>query len=148
MTQVTSLPVTHRDALPRAPRPLAGNIFAIVGGPGAWFIQLCLGDLMASGGCYRGSSRFLGAASSQAWTWPAMIALLIVCAAIALAAFLVSFRRLRQTSGAGTPHDAPVPARTGGAAHFLALWGTFLGAGFCLATLLTVVAYLAVPRCT
>lgn len=147
MTGERWLPVTNGAALPRAPRPLASNIFALVGGPAAWFIQLCLGDLMASGGCYRGDSRYLGPASSQAWTWPAMIALLIVCAAIALAAFLVSVRRLRRTSATRTPHDATVDGRIGAPAHFLALWGTFLGAGFCLATLLTIVAYLAVPRC-
>jgi len=73
-----------------------------------------------------------------------MIGLLIVCALIALAAFLMSWRRLQSTREAD---QGRTPGTASAAAHFMALWGTLLGAGFCLATLLTIVAYAAVPRC-
>lgn len=114
-----------------------------MGGPAAWFVQLCLGDLLASSGCYRGSQRYLQ--SPDAWTWPALIALLIGCTLIALAAALVSrrrFRRLPAETAATTPATGG-----GGGERYMALWGMVLGIGFCVATLLTVIAYLTVPRC-
>ena len=123
-------------------RNLAGaaSAFGVLGGPAAWFVQLCGGYLLASGPCFPGSVRYLAPPHSQSWTWPALMVLMVVCALIALGAFAVSWRIYRESQPAGREKGT-------GRESFMALWGMLLGAGFCVATLLTSVAFITLPRC-
>jgi hypothetical protein len=127
----------------RAPRVSGRALFGVLAGPLAWFVQLCVGVWLANAPCYPGAIRYLAPPHSLAWTWPMLIVLLVVCATVAFAAFLLSWRTWR-AAGSQTPSaTAPAAAR----AHFMALVGVVYGAGFCVATLLTVVAFVTLPRC-
>jgi hypothetical protein len=138
---------TEPMLLPREPAPPQAHparvrsVFGLLGGPGAWFAQLCFGDLLASGPCFSAGQRSLVPTAYLAWTWPALVTLLVVCVFVAFAAFWASWRNFRDTQ------QALCAGRAAGGAHFLALSGMIFGAGFCIATLLTVVPYAALPRC-
>jgi hypothetical protein len=136
--------------VPTPARPLRLTLraaFGVVGGPAAWFAQLCIGYWLASAPCFPGSERLAAPVAALSWTWPALIVLLCVCAVIAVAAFFVSlrgYRAGRQRAAAASAAATNVDART----RFLAFWGMLFGAGFCVATLLTVVAFATLPRCS
>jgi hypothetical protein len=121
------------------------GLYGVLGGPVAWFLQLCIGDWLASAPCYPGSVRYLVPPSSLAWTWPTLIVLLTACALIAFVACLVSWRIWRESrvSPYALRGVGPPAARV----RFLAFFGIVLGAGFCVATLLTAVAFATLPRC-
>ena len=76
---------------------------------------------------------------SFAWTHVGIVFLLGVCTLVAFAAFWVSWQNLRQAR-------EQTPA-VGGRSRFIALWGVALGAGFCVATLLTAIGIGLLPRC-
>jgi hypothetical protein len=135
------------------PAPHAGRVsatescFGLLAGPLAWFAQLSCGYALASGPCFRGGYRLSAPHSDLNWTWPAMVVLTAVAIAISLAGFMVSmraFNRTREEAQGGAHHLMEVGA---GRTRFLALWGMVLGAGFALAAAITVVAFIAVPRC-
>jgi amino acid transporter len=137
--------MTQDAALSHHPAPLrhqvsrAEAIFAVVGGPLAWFVQLCAGYALATRPCFP--------PTGFQWSFPLMVILLIAGVVVALAAFAVSWRtfaRTRNESGGDHRHLMQVGA---GRTRFLALWGMLLGAGFTVATSLTAVAFLLVPRC-
>ena len=101
-----------------------------IGGPLAWFVQLCAGYALASWPCFPKDERHLTPLAGFAWTWPAMIIALTRGVVIALAAFSVSYRAFVRT-------QLPLPASQrhlievgGSRTRFLALWGMLLGAGF------------------
>lgn len=123
----------------------ATEFFGVVGGPLAWFSQFCAGYALASWPCFPKAERSLVPLTGYNWTWPAMIAVLIAGVIVALCAFLVSLRGYRRSAGA-TDRAEPVDDR-GSRRHFLALWGMVLGAGFALATVITAVAFIVLPRC-
>ena len=135
--------------IPAGRRPRIGlpGAFSVIGGPAAWFIQICAGYWLASGPCFPGPNRYVAPAAGWSWTGPAVIVLMVVCALIALAAFLVSWRIYRaSTVDRSGSHRELIEGGTG-RPHFMAFWGMAYGAGFCTATLFTVVAYAALPRC-
>lgn len=122
-----------------------GSAFGLLGGPAAWYLQLCAGYILASGPCFPHDTRRPLPLDGFDWTWPALVAILVCGVLVALAACLVSWRLLSQTQHA-SPDRQPLEAdirRT----HFLALWGMVYGAGFAVATLITAVAYIVLPRC-
>jgi hypothetical protein len=122
-----------------------GAFFGVVGGPLAWFAQFCAGYALASWPCFPKAQRELVPLAGYNWTWPAMILVLVGGVIVALAAFLVSWRTLQRTQPAQRHRDL---IDDGGARQpFLALWGVVLGAGFALATLITAVAFVVLPRC-
>ncbi len=121
--------------------------FGVIGGPVAWFIEICGGYSLATAPCYSQAQRGLAPLDGLSWTWPAMITLLLMCVLVALAAFIVSartFARTRSEGGGDHRHLMEVGA---GRTRFLALWGMLLGAGFAVATALTAVAFVVLPRC-
>jgi hypothetical protein len=141
---MTDAPPMHRSPAPRS-RALSGeSVFGLIGGPLAWYGQLCAGYALASWPCFAKDQRSLAPLPGYAWTAHAMITLLIAGVVIALAAFIVSaraFARARQASAdAATNSD-------GGRQRFLALWGMWLGASFAIATLMTAIAFVVLPRC-
>ena len=140
-------------ALTHPPSPYAKRValwqvaFGIVAGPAAWFVQVCAGEALASEPCFPDGHRYLAPAAGLSWTWPALIALLVLCALVAFAAFLLAWRvyqAIRTESGgeAGGLLDEGA-----GRSRFMALWGMLYGGGFCLITLFTLAAYGALPRC-
>ena len=140
-------------ALTHLPAPLAEGVgraqmaFAIVAGPLAWFVLVCAGEALASEPCFPGAHRLASPLPGLRWTWPALIALLIVCLLVAFAALLVALRMYRAT------HTEEAGRRSGlldegvGRTRFMALWGLLYGAGFGVATLFSLVSYIALPRC-
>lgn len=121
------------------------SVFGLLGGPAAWYLQLCAGYVLASGPCFPHAIRRPTPLDGFAWTWPALVAILIFGVLVALAACLTSWRLLRRTQHGSPERQALEPGvrRT----HFLALWGVVYGAGFAVATLITAVAYIVLPRC-
>ena len=141
--------LSSRD-MPTASRPRVGlrGAFSVIGGPAAWFIQICAGYSLASGPCFPGPNRYVAPAAGWSWTGPGVIVLMIVSALIAFAAFLVSWRIYSASTVDRSGRDLELIEGEAGRPHFMAFWGMVYGAGFCIATLFTVVAYAALPRCS
>ena len=134
---MSAAPLSHVTGIqPRVAGSLA-VAFGLLGGPVAWFTESLLGYALASGPCFPHDQRLISPAHDFTWTRSGITFLLVVCVLVAFAAFLVSWRNLQR---------AQITAG-GGRARFIALWGAALGAGFCLATLLTAVGIGLLPRC-
>jgi hypothetical protein len=135
----TELSSTYHPA-PQTARVKGREIlFGLLGGPIAWYLQLCGGYALASEPCFGTGHRTLAPPLGLHWTWPAVIFLVTAAVAIALLSLLVSsraFGRSRAAAELGTDRT-----------HFLALWRVLLGGGFALATAITAVAFVTVPRC-
>ena len=123
------------------------SLFGLLGGPIAWYLQLCGGYALASEPCFRAGHRTLAPPPGMHWTWAAMILLMTAAVAVALVSLLVSWRAFKRTR-ADVPSEAYqlMQVHTG-RTHFLALWGMLLGGGFALAVAITAVAFVTVPRC-
>jgi hypothetical protein len=122
-------------------------MFAVFGGPAAWFLQLCAGYALASAPCFRDGVRMAAPTAALQWSWPAMILIMLAAVAVALIALAVSWRAYAGTRGergGGTAAPREVAA---GRTRFLALWGVIYGAGFAVATAVTAVAFVVLPRC-
>jgi amino acid transporter len=133
-------PLRHRVSLVEA-------AFSVLAGPLAWFVQLCAGYALATWPCFPEDHRTLIPQSGYLWSFPLMVALLIAGVLVALGAFAVSWRTYARTRDeAGGDHQHLIEVGVG-RTRFLALWGMLLGAGFAVATSLTAIAFLLVPRC-
>lgn len=111
-------------------------------GPLAWFAQLSVGYVLATEPCFPTDQRLLVPDPRWAWTHVGLFALLALCILIALWAFarsLVALRRPGDTVGS----VAAAATRS----RFSALWGVAFGGGFFVATLLTGVGLVLLPRC-
>lgn len=143
----TELSARGEPARPRGRVGRFRGVFSVVGGPAAWFIQICVGDLLASEPCFPRTERHVLPEVGLSWTGPAVLVLMVVCALIALAAFWVSWRIYRESAPESSGEHHELTEGGVGRPHFMALWGMIFGAGFCIATLFTVVAFAALPRC-
>jgi hypothetical protein len=135
-------PAPHRDRL----SPLSASLLLYTG-PLAWFVQLCVGVAMTSWPCFPGMDRLDAPLSGYEWTRIGALAVLATCAVAACAAGLLSWRKfleVREEREGG--HNALVEMGQG-RTRFVALWGVYLGLGFGLATLVTLVGFALVPRC-
>jgi hypothetical protein len=130
--------LTHHPAPQRHRVAMFESVFGLIGAPLAWLLQLDVGYALASWPCFPKDQRGLVPVAGFAWTWPAMIIGMGAAVAIALAALGVSWRAFRATE---------TELAGGGRTRFLALWGMWLGGSFALATLLTSVAFMLLPRC-
>ncbi len=75
------------------------------------------------------------------------IAVLLLCALAAAVAGFLSWRKFVEVrEEVEGDHDELVEVGHG-RTRFVALWGVYLGGGFALTTLVTLVAFLLVPRC-
>ena len=139
--------MSHHPAPQRERVPTIAAAFGLVGGPLAWFLQLCVGYALASWPCFPGATPVLVPAPAYQWTFVAMIASLAAGVVIALTALLFSWRALASTkkeSAGGHSHLMDVGV---GRTRFMALWGVFLSGGFALATMSTAIAFMVLPRC-
>jgi hypothetical protein len=126
---------------------IAALLFTLFAAPAAWFLQLCAGFALASTPCFRDGERMSLPAGPLQWTSPAMILIMLAAITIALVSLALSWRALnaaRIERTAGAPEPAPAATER---ARFLALWGVILAGGFALATALTALAFMVLPRC-
>lgn len=131
----------------RPPVTAVESVFGLIAGPLAWMAQLDLGYALANRSCFPKDERALLPLAGYAWAWPAMGIGMLAAVTIGLAALLVSWRAYRATRaehGAGAHELIDTGA---GRTRFLALWGVLLGGGFALASALSSVALIVVPRC-
>ena len=139
---LTNHPVLHHD-----PVSAFQSAFGLLGGPGAWFAQLCAGYAMASWPCFPREEHRVLPEAGYAWTWTAIVAVSVVAIGISFAAFAVSrrtYERVQSESRGGHQHLVDVGS---GRTRFLALWGMVLGASFAVATAMTLIAFFVLPRC-
>jgi hypothetical protein len=145
MTDEASL--SHHPA-PRRERVFATeSLFGLLGGPLAWFIQLCAGYGLASWPCFPSAERRLLPPSGYAWTWSAMVVVSVAAIVTSLAAFFVSrriYNRTRDEDAGGHEHLLEIGA---GRTRFLALWGMVFAVGFAVAAAMNTVAFFVLPRC-
>ncbi|HEY2678623.1 MAG TPA: hypothetical protein VGI65_16750 [Steroidobacteraceae bacterium] len=124
----------------RAPQlkrvPLHQMLFALLGGPLAWFLLLNAAFALAAQPCFIDDKSLAPRLGSSSTT--TMIAILVCAGVIAFAAMLTAWRAYRHTQIAGGNH---------GRTRFLALWGICLGLGSMLAISLTELAFFMLPRC-
>jgi hypothetical protein len=139
--------LSHHPAPQRERASAFASAFGLLGGPIAWFVQLCAGYGLASWSCFPKDQRGVTPVEGVTWSWPTMVALLIASVVIAVAAFLAAYRNFQRTRGEGYGDHAHLVEVGTGRTRFLALWGMVLGAGFAAATVLDAVAFLVLPRC-
>ena len=135
----------HQPSSPRFTDAAVG-FFRVFGGPVAWFVELCAGFALATQPCLIDGVPMTKPASVQ-WAGPTTAVLMGIAVLVALFAVVMAwhaFKRARIAIEADEPDsmDAGV-----GRAQFLALWGILLGCVFALATAMTAVGFLVLPRC-
>jgi hypothetical protein len=107
--------------------------FGLLGGPAAWFVQLCAGVALTSWPCFPKDQQLPAPVGGFEWTGPATAVVSLAAFGISVAAMLISHQFLRRTRGGRT--------------RFLALWGTIAGGAFAVAIAFTGVAFYLLPRC-
>jgi hypothetical protein len=123
------------------------SLFALLGGPLAWYLQLCAGYALASQPCFHGGLRVTAPLRAAPWTRSAMILVMLAAVTVALLALFISwraYRRAQSESAGGAVHLSEMGS---GRTRFLALWGMVLGASFAVATAMSAVAFITLPRC-
>ncbi|WNO52701.1 hypothetical protein [Stakelama saccharophila] len=141
------------ESLSHHPAPQAEKIsswmafFMVFGGPAAWFVQLCIGSVMASWPCFPNMHRLDEPLHGYQWTRGGAAILLVVAALVAALAAWTSWRKLQQVRGEREGGHRELSEVGHGRTRFLALWGTITGVSFTIATLATLVAFVWMPRC-
>jgi hypothetical protein len=135
------------------PAPHAGRVkryelfFGLCGGPLAWLLQSSAGYALASEPCFRVGVRVLTPPHSLQWTGSAMIGVTTAAVVISLLSLWVSWRAFKRTQrevSGGSRHLMHVGTER---TRFLALWGAMVGGLFAIASAMTYVAFLMLPRC-
>ncbi len=139
---LTNHPAPHRDRV-----SAFESVFGLLGGPGAWFAQLCAGYAMASWPCFPREEHHILPEAGYAWTWAAIVAVSVVAIGVCLAAFAVSRRTYERVQGESRGSHQHLLDVGSGRTRFLALWGMVLGASFAVGTAMTLVAFFVLPRC-
>ena len=135
-------PAPRRDRL----SPWTASLLLYTG-PVAWLVQIGVGEAMTSWPCFASAERRTIAMPGYGWMWIGAIAVLVLCAlAASVAGWLAGnkFRDVREERKGGQDELVSVGC---GRTRFVALWGIYLGLGFALATLVTLVAFILVPPC-
>jgi hypothetical protein len=115
---------------------------AIFAAPLAWFAQLNIGYALATEPCFPTDQRLPAPDPRWAWTHVGLFAVAALCTLIALCAFASSLAALRRQSGPAAELSA-----AGSRNRFAALWAVAFGGGFLVATLITGVGLMLLPRC-
>ena len=146
MTDV-SYPLSPAPAPPSLVKITVG-LFAVFGGPLAWFAQLYGGFALASQPCVVDGTHMTEPLANAQWTGPAMIVLVVASFLVALGSFAVarqSFNRAQTTAPGMQQRDSSDAGL--GRARFLAEWGMLLASVFALATAMSAIGFLTLPRC-
>jgi hypothetical protein len=143
----------RHEALPQHPAPHRERVsglelaFAVAGGPVAWFIQFTAGYALASWPCFPGDHRMQFPMDGYVWSFPAMVVIMTAGVVIGVAALWVAWGAFQRTREEGPGDHRHLLDAGVGRTRFLALWGVVLGSGFALASLITGVAFVFLPRC-
>jgi len=139
-----------RHPQPRPVRmPMAATTFGLVGGPLAWFVELCANYWLASWSCFPKDHRGVTPLEGVGWSSPAMFALWAACLAVAALALLTSWRLFTDTTREARERDYYHRLIEDGEGRraFLALWGMLLSGGALLTLLFDIAAFVVLPRC-
>jgi hypothetical protein len=120
--------------------------FALVAGPLAWFIQLCLGYMMSSWPCFPVDEHYLNPLPGYHWTWTVIVLTSLVAAVIALVAAIAALGVYRRASVAER-EPAGRERLLAERSCFLAIWGVVFSAGALLTIVGNTAAYVFLPRC-
>jgi hypothetical protein len=126
--------------------------FGLVGGPLAWFVELCADYGLSSWSCFPKDHRGLTPIEGTSWSWPTMLGLWTACMLVAALALLTSWRLFHGTREARDKdyyhliEDGLIEDGDGRLA-FLALWGMLLSGGALVTLIADVVAFTVLPRC-
>jgi hypothetical protein len=123
------------------------SFFGLFGGPLAWFIQLCAGYALATQPCFVDGARASQPLAALHWTWQAMVALMVVAVAASLVSLVLSWGAFKRTALEVGRDQGDLMETGSGRTRFLALWGMVLGGSFAVATAVTAVAFITLPRC-
>jgi hypothetical protein len=144
---------TDRASLSQHPAPHRNRVasfeaaFGLLGGPVAWFVQLCAGYGMSSWPCFPKDLHRLHPISGYEWTWAATGLVSLASVVVAVAAALVSQSTLRRTRDEAKGGHSHLLETGSGRTRFLALWGLIGGWAFAGASAFTAVAFFILPRC-
>lgn len=144
-----SADVSHEHPSPHRGRvSVTALLVALAAGPAAWVAQLMLGYGLSSYACFPGDQPW-EQAPPPGWGGerPALIAINLVCLALALAGFWIAlgaWRRVRGEKEGGVTH---LLTRGEGRSRFLALCGMLDCAVFAIAILFDTAGILGVPSC-
>ncbi len=123
------------------------SMFGLLGGPLAWFLEICSGYGFSSWACFPKDQRLFAPLEGFGWTRSVVVAICIASFVVAAASFMVS-RRIRLQMNArlktGNGGTSPLSVRR---TRFLAMWGMAAGGGFAVAVALTAVALIILPQC-
>jgi hypothetical protein len=124
------------------------GLFAVFGGPLAWFAQLYGGFALASQPCVVDGMHMTEPLADAQWTGPAMIVLISASLLVALGSFAVAWQSFNraQTTAPGMQQRDPSDAGLG-RSRFLAVWGMLLAGVFTLATAMSAIGFFMLPRC-
>jgi 4-hydroxybenzoate polyprenyltransferase len=111
----------------------------------AWFVQLNVGYALASWPCFPRDQRL--AEPVVPWSKTAMVVVLGLAVVVAVAAFLTASHAYERSKDEVQGNQTHLLESGAGRTRFLALWGMIFGAGFALATLVTGIAFIVLPRC-
>ncbi len=136
----------HPQPQPAAIPPAAAT-FALLGGPLAWFIELCADYWLASWSCFPKDQRGATPLEGVGWSGPTMLAIWSACMLVAVLALVTSWRLFRDTRQARERDYYHLIEDGDGRLAFLALWGMLLSGGALLTLIIDVVAFVVLPRC-
>ncbi len=141
-TGLSHHPAPHGDRL--SPWRAA---FILVGGPAVWLLQLMIGASLSGWSCFPAEERLWSELAGFGWTRTAAIIVIAAAVLVAAASGMAAradWRRVRHEEEGGHAALAEIGH---GRTRFIALWGMAFGFGSTLASLITLVAFLLVPRC-
>jgi hypothetical protein len=140
-TPSTGLDIGHPAPQRHQPHHIS-LLFALLGAPAGWTIQLLFGF---------GSTSYLctGQARSAAPTWlaPALIGFSFAALAIAVAALVVALALVRRTTHEHRQRSGGIMDAGEGRTRFLAVWGVYISIVFFVATLANSFSLFLVSSC-
>jgi hypothetical protein len=139
--------LSHHPAPQRHLVPPLQSLFAVFGGPLAWFLQLNADFALASNPCFLENERLLAPHFASGWTWSAMILIAAAACVIALVAMLTAWRAYRLTKQESRGDHLELMEVGAGRTRFLAFWGLCFASGSALLIVLTALAFVVLPRC-
>lgn len=135
-------PSPHRD------RVSASLLFlGLFAGPVAWGLQLVTNFALASYRCYPGYAPRSSILPGWQWSSPAILAINIAAAILALAGAAISYWHWQASRDEHHGSVGHAVEAGEGRTRFLAVWGVMTGLGFFAAIMFDTVAFLMVPQC-
>lgn len=120
---------------------------ALLGGPIAWMLQLCIGYGLTAQTCFPREAPHPGGLAHLPWVWPTSLALNLLALAVALAATGLSCWIWRRTRNHDPGAYAGLIEAGEGRTRYLAVWGIWLGLWFAVDIAFNTIAMFEVATC-